>query len=114
MNKPAYLSRDYQRMWDLVRQQRSELLEADLITREEYAQLAADETIDKPGQGSPSPRRLESYDELRAALHAMREALHGFIEDSLDEHGDEHHEDDCPRCELIIKARAALALWEAK
>lgn len=56
----------------------------------------------------------EGLSDPQAALHAMREALKGFIEDSLDEHGDDHHEDDCPRCELIIKARAALELWEAK
>lgn len=50
-----------QRMWDLVRQQRMELLQADLITQDEYAALAVDH---------PAVARLESYDELRSA-HAL-------------------------------------------
>ena len=63
--KPAFAT-DYQRMWDLCRHQRAELLDANLITREEFSSLLSDETASKPGQGSPSARRLEIYDELRA------------------------------------------------
>lgn len=64
---PAFAC-EYQRMWDLVRYSRDALLDGGLITRAEYAALIADETADAPGQGSPSARRLESYDELRARL----------------------------------------------
>lgn len=71
--KPAFAC-DYARMW-VVRYQRSELLDAGLIDRYEYAALCSDETTDKPGQGSPSPRRLEGYDDLRKQLDAQRAAL---------------------------------------
>lgn len=47
------------RLWDLVRHQRSELHEAELITDEEYAALAQDHA---------SVARLETYDRLRQAL----------------------------------------------
>lgn len=57
---------DTQRMWDLVRQQRMELLTADLITQDEYAALAVDH---------PAVARLESYDELRAAHAETRGQL---------------------------------------
>lgn len=67
--KPAF-STDYARMWDLVRHQRADLLDAGLITREEYGALA----LEEPGPGSPSPRRLESYDELRKQLAASEQA----------------------------------------
>lgn len=66
-SKPAFAT-DYARMWDLVRAQRHQLLDANLITREEFAALLSDE----PGPNSPSPRRLESYDELRAQLDTLR------------------------------------------
>ena len=71
------------RLWDLVRYQRSELLNADLITREEYAALLTDETKDAPGQGSPSPRRLESYDEVRARLTAAEAECATLREDNV-------------------------------
>ncbi len=48
-----------QRLLDLVRQQRVELLTSRLITEEEYARLAS-----VPG----SVARLESYDDMRASL----------------------------------------------
>jgi len=76
MRDPAYLSRDYARLWDLVRSarsgwrrsrvrsQRGELFDAGLITRDEYVALLGDETQDTPNTGSPSPRRLESYYEI--------------------------------------------------
>lgn len=76
MNEPAYLSRDYQRLWDLVRSQRANLLDGELITHEEYAQLAGEETDTMgPGCGSPSARRLESYDEMRAELTRLKADL---------------------------------------
>jgi hypothetical protein len=48
-----------QRVWDLLRYQRMELHNANLITNEEYAALAFDH---------PAVARLETYDELRAEL----------------------------------------------
>lgn len=53
------LRKERQRLWDLVRQQRMELFQADLITREEYAELAKDH---------PAVARLETYDGIRARL----------------------------------------------
>jgi hypothetical protein len=50
---------DTQRLMDLVRQQRMELLAADLITREEYAALA---------QEHGAVARLESYDQVREKM----------------------------------------------
>lgn len=41
---------------------------------------------------------------------ALVDALKGMVDDSLDEHGDDHHDGGCPRCALIIQARAALKL----
>lgn len=96
---PCYLSTDYQRIWDLVRAQRGELLDAGLITRREYAALLADETADKPGTGSPSPRRLESYDELRAENQRLREVLTD-IEGNCDCAGD------CANCVRVCMALA--------
>ena len=60
-----------ERLWDLVRYQRGELLDAGLITLKEYTDLVSYETADKAGQGSPSPRRLESYDAMRKRLDAL-------------------------------------------
>ncbi len=54
--------RGNQRQWDLIRQMRMELHQAELITNEEYAQLTFDH---------PAVARLESYDALRAELAAM-------------------------------------------
>lgn len=66
MTKPAFTNA-YARMWDLVRYKRSDLLDDGLITREEYACLVAAE--DDPG--SPSARRLESYDEMRQRIKTL-------------------------------------------
>lgn len=71
------------RLFDLVRFMRSELHEADLITDDEYFWLCSEaEMANSPTGGSPSPRRLEDYDELRGQLTAqaaqiaqLREAL---------------------------------------
>jgi hypothetical protein len=70
--RPPAFACDYQRMWDLVRQQRAELLDSGLITALEYAQLCTEETRNTPGTGSPAPRRLESYDQVRAQLKTQR------------------------------------------
>lgn len=70
---PAFAC-DYARMWDLVRSQRSELHTQGLITNEEYG-LLVDAENDKPGRGSPSRIRLESYDEQRAVREALTDKL---------------------------------------
>jgi hypothetical protein len=62
------------RLFDLVRFMRSELHEADLITDREYGWLCAEAPMAK-GQGSPSPRRLEDYDEIRSKMRRMEDAL---------------------------------------
>jgi len=54
------------RLFDLVRYSRGYLHEADLITDDEYAWLCGAPLA--KGAGSPSPRRLEDYDDLRAKL----------------------------------------------
>lgn len=74
---PAFVT-DHQRMWDLVRFARGYLLDEGLISRQEYGVLVANETETRPGIGSPSPRRLESYDELRAKLAALEEKAAAF------------------------------------
>jgi hypothetical protein len=59
------------RLFDLVRYMRSELHEAELITDDEYFWLCAEAPMAK-GQGSPSPRRLEDYDEIKAKMKLRR------------------------------------------
>lgn len=59
------LRAENQRLWDLARHQRSELLAAGLLTFDEYDALAAD---------TPARSRLETYDSLRkeiARLHVQ-------------------------------------------
>lgn len=70
-------ARLHQRAWDLLRQMRGHLADENLISLEEYAWLAANApgADAGPGNGSPAPRRLESYDEMRAELAAARRAL---------------------------------------
>lgn len=54
------------RLFDLVRQQRAELHEQDLITDDEYAWLCSHDPLNSKKPGSPSVMRLEDYDQLRA------------------------------------------------
>ena len=70
------------RLFDLVRYMRSELHEAELITDQEYGWLCAEAPMVK-GQGSPSPRRLEDYDEIRARMERMEDALRGIVPDEM-------------------------------
>lgn len=60
------------RLFDLCRFQRQELLMAELITMAEYMWLSGGCFLSQ-GQGSPSPRRLENYDEIRKYLSALEE-----------------------------------------
>lgn len=50
---------------------------------EEYAALVAEETRNKPGRGSPSQRRLESYDEMLAKIVSLTADL-SRVQASLD------------------------------
>lgn len=64
------------RLFDLVRYSRASLYEDELITDEEYAWLCGGaEMANSPKGGSPSPRRLEDYDEIRKQLEAMRATM---------------------------------------
>ena len=66
------------RLFDLVRFMRAELHEADLITDEEYVWLCAEAPMAHSKQGgSPSPRRLEDYDDLHAQLRDMTDQFFG-------------------------------------
>lgn len=63
------------RLFDLVRYARTYLFDGDLITAEEYAQLCSYRFPFDPDRDSPSPRRLEDYDELRRQLKALQEKI---------------------------------------
>lgn len=64
----------HRRLFDLVRFMRSELHEQDLIDTDEYAWLCQHEFPEDKGKpGSPSPRRLEDYDDMRQRLAAADE-----------------------------------------
>lgn len=72
------------RLFDLVRQQRAELHAADLITEEEYAWLSGGSSYAQDAHGgSPSPRRLEDYDKLRATITALQIEEDGKERDTL-------------------------------
>lgn len=69
------------RLYDLVRFCRHDLHTAKLITNEEYAWLAMAATEGKPNQGSLSAQRLATYDELRAEVARLTEALRSLRDD---------------------------------
>lgn len=75
---PAFAS-DYQRMWDLVRYTRATLLDDGLITLAEYTELCSAETRTTPNTGSPAPRRLESYDEVRGRMADVSDRVRRLI-----------------------------------
>lgn len=62
----------HKRLFDLVRYARSPLHDAGLVTDEEYAWLCLAEST---GDGSPSARRLEDYDELKRKLADAKAAI---------------------------------------
>lgn len=70
------------RLFDLVRFMRSELHDANLITDQEYGWLCAEAPMAK-GQGSPSPRRLEDYDEVKATHAAEVSKLRAALKNCL-------------------------------
>lgn len=57
---------DNRRLWDLVRYQRMELHDAELISDQEYADLASDHG---------SVKRLETYESLRRDLASAKALL---------------------------------------
>lgn len=67
------------RLFDLVRYMRAELHEAELITDSEYGWLCSEASL-ATGAGSPSPRRLEDYDELRRRLSALEKPNREAVE----------------------------------
>jgi hypothetical protein len=99
------------RLFDLVRYQRSELLQAGLITEDEYLYLLADAPLAKGG-GSPSPRRLEDYDEIRAKMKSMEKALGEIAQQKLaaemDDHSSEHADWESGYEAIVLIARTTL------
>ncbi len=69
------------RLFDLVRQQRSELHQADLITDEEYAWLCSYDPLNGTKPGSPSRMRLEDYDQLREKLAACEGERNNLVKE---------------------------------
>lgn len=93
------------RLFDLVRYMRSELLNAGLITEDEYAWLAHTSPMAaSPKGGSPSRERLEDYDALRARLKSAEDAMQESLEILTD-----NPEPDGEIIEAVRKLRAALA-----
>jgi hypothetical protein len=98
-----------QRLWDLVRYQRSELFAADLISRDEYAELVQDHG---------AVERLETYDSMRqklAAKDALLERARTFAQKEHDKHFcvchlRHHGVSTCTKCE----AKALITELEGK
>jgi hypothetical protein len=69
------------RAWDLLRQMRMHLLDANLIDTHEYAWLASESPAadPRPGMGSQAPRRLEDYDRTRARLEEERDTARAAL-----------------------------------
>ena len=59
-----------QRLFDIVRYMRAEIHNAELITDDEYAELAMEHS---------AVDRLEDYDELRARLNKLEAAAREFV-----------------------------------
>lgn len=108
----------HQRVFDLLRQQRSELSEAKLITLPEYGWLAAEaayfESGDPsiPGQGSLAVQRLERYDEHEAKIAKAVVKLKA-ASDACEEHArlfesTGRHEDKKPAMRSRARAEAYL------
>ncbi len=71
------------RLFDLVRHQRGELHQAELISDEEYSWLCAgSELATAPEGGSPSPRRLEDYDDMRKKMDEAARTLRAIVQEA--------------------------------
>jgi hypothetical protein len=100
------------RLFDLVRQQRSELHQADLITDDEYVWLSGGAKLaSDPKGGSPSPRRLEDYDEMRSRLTAADELAKALGRTTSYIEAQEFTAG--LKSEAAESARAVLAKWHA-
>ena len=116
----------HQRAWDLLRQMRSELLDDSLISREEYAWLAAEAPYvtsgdaSQPGQGSPAPRRLERYDEQLIRLTVLEQERDELAAASrrenarLTERADLADEEFLAQGAKLVEAEARLTALEAE
>ena len=80
------LQQQHDRLWDIVRYLRAEAQDADLITGEEYEQLAGDAT---------SKSRLESFDDMRKHVTQLARAC-GCLEP--DEYGRPSCDPPCIPC----------------
>lgn len=70
------------RLFDLVRYMRSELHAANLITDDEYVWLCGEAPLSNSNQGgSPSPRRLEDYDDLQDTLRIHKARVAAMTEE---------------------------------
>ena len=99
------------RLFDLVRYQRMELFEAELITSDEYDWLAHGCKLAK-GAGSPSSRRLEDYDRIITRMDKMEKALKEISAQNLraemDDHTADHAEWEGGYESIVLIARTAL------
>jgi hypothetical protein len=85
----------HRRLFDLVRNCRARLHQEDLITDDEYAWLCSHEFPEDKGKpGSPSPRRLEDYDALRAQLAALPSKPEATATEALRHNGPYQYEKD--------------------
>lgn len=66
------MAEQHQRMFDLVRYQRAELHQSDLITDEEYAMLCQEGAT---GEMKGSVQRLETYDQLQTKCAELQERV---------------------------------------
>lgn len=88
-----------QRLFDLVRHQRSELHVAELITDAEYAWLCEEGST---GARNGSRDRLETYDGIRHRLNKAEEALKHV--------GENHHEGEGEFNDIVLNALKTLSL----
>lgn len=99
------------RLFDLVRYARATLHEDGLITDGEYAWLSGAELAQGPG--SPSPRRLEDYDDLRAELEKLKVELATRWTKEVQVHYEEIERDHGILGVKYNNACAELAAWKA-
>lgn len=99
------------RLFDLVWYMRSELLEDGLITEEEYGWLLHGCQLAQ-GNSSPSPRRLESYDEIRRhtdrQARVLKEIAAQALPTEMDDHTAEHADYEGAYTTLVLSARLAI------
>lgn len=117
MNDKSPAINTSERLFDLVRYSRAISHEDGLISDEEYAWLCGGSPMtNSPQGGSPSPRRLEEYDEMRAMIEKQAEMLNcqakanAEMRDTLSNLQDQR---DCA-IDLLMKAEAQIATLQQK